>query len=118
MALGWKTEARPKVVELIQRFPPESGACADLARSLMPVASEHDPNVVPVVMRPKVGWLVCPKIDFPCRWYHHVLLVLMSHGVDALTGVDGTSEQTYLETHWKYPDQYIIELADLTDETL
>jgi len=40
------------------------------------------------------------------------------HYVDAITGVDGTPESVYLETHWRYSDSYIIVEADLSDELL
>jgi hypothetical protein len=118
MPIGWTMEAHPRVVGLLQRFPPESNACADLARNLKPIADEHDPDVIPILMTPKMGWFVSPKINVGQRWNHHVLLVLMGHCLDALTGVDGTLRNSYLEAHWNYPDQYIIERADLLDETL
>lgn len=49
------------------------------------------------------------------QWFVHFTVEVTAHCVDALTGVDGTETERYLEEHWQYPEFLALEPGALPD---
>lgn len=103
MAIPWTNDRAGRVGALMEEHPLERG-CAALGRALLPVAREQDPSAVGIVIRASAGQTRYPCIETrgrpPLYWFHHVTVGLLEHCVDALTGVPGTRQEAYLDTHF------------------
>ena len=56
---------------------------------------------------PSEGRYVVPKVKLARPWYFHVTTEVDAHAVDALTGADGTTVESYMETHWTEVDAIV-----------
>ena len=107
MPIEWTSAQKHKVGRILRECPALSGKCELAAKRILPLARERDSaakarRLVPV---PGRGFFVNPRVSLGgARWFHHVAVNAERHYVDALTGVDGTEEERYLEEHWKYPE--------------
>lgn len=117
MPVPWSTHQADEVSALVSGHPAPSGRCVELARALLPIALELDAGARTLVLRPKPhrGRFVLPRTG-EHRWFHHALVDVVDHGVDALTGVNGTPMRDYLPTHWRYPEALSLFAHDLTPE--
>lgn len=104
MAIAWSPAQRKLVTRLLGVYPAISGKCVTLARKLLPIARERDRDALVWRLHPAEGRFVLPKTPAGEPWYYHATVETEAHCVDALTGVDGTSRESYAEEHWKEPD--------------
>jgi hypothetical protein len=104
MAIDWSTSQRPRVGRILRDCPVESGRCRNAARRILPVASETDTVAQIWELWPTEGCFVLAKNPAARGWYFHATVETVTHLVDALTGVEGTSYASYLEAHWLETD--------------
>ena len=119
MPVPWTPQQAVLVDTLVSSHPPSSGRCVELARAILPIALELDSGARALLLRPKPnrGRFVVPRAG-ERRWYHHALVDVDDHGVDALTGAEGTPLDVYLSTHWRFPEALALAAHDLTPEAL
>jgi hypothetical protein len=119
MPIDWSSQQRRRVEAVLAEYPFASGRCVDAARNLLPTALERDAQARPWKLLPCEGWFVVPRRSLGGqRWRFHVSVKVAHHFVDALTGVDGTVKEMYLDSHWQYPESLEWVDVNLTDETL
>jgi hypothetical protein len=104
MGVNWSGVQRQQVETILATHPASSGRCEQAAREVLPVAGELSSEACARKLVPTEGWFVVPQISVGVRWYEHFAVHVHEHFVDALTGVDGTKENTYLQDHWKHPE--------------
>ncbi|MCB9760483.1 MAG: hypothetical protein H6739_11645 [Alphaproteobacteria bacterium] len=103
MSVDWPPDKAEQIDSLIDAHPVESGRCASLARSILPIAREQDADAQGVIVKANAA-----QTRYPCMkprihgvwWFHHVTLGVEGHFVDALTGTQGTERAHYLTTHF------------------
>ena len=83
---------------------------------MLPIAQQLDRRARAWKLTPRLGRFVVPRSDVGQRWFHHFTVEVDDHGVDALTGPDGTSWQHYLPTHWQHDRHLRCTEADLAGE--
>jgi hypothetical protein len=107
MPIAWTRPQRQRVQRALRDHPADSGRCEQAARRILPTAHERDAAAQIWQLRPadEDASFVIPKAPAGVLWYIHYTVEAEQHCVDALTGVDGTPRDSYLETHWKAPDQ-------------
>jgi hypothetical protein len=104
MGVDWSNVQRQQVEAVLEAHPASSGRCEQAARGVLPVARELSSLARARRLLPKEGWFVVPRISTGARWYEHYSVHVHEHFVDALTGVDGTEQEVYLQSHWKYAE--------------
>lgn len=104
------------VEAVLLAHPTASGRCFEAARAVRVIARDRDPGARVWKIRPRKGRFVVPKLSIGQRWFHHFTVEVDRHGVDALTGPDGTRWEAYLSTHWEHPSYLICTETDLEDE--
>src|SRR5262249_29944221 len=114
MAIQWALDARDAVDAVLSAHPAASGRCFNEAKAIHPIAGTLNPQARAWKVTPRVGRFVVPKRDLGQRWFHHITVEADAHGVDALTGPDGTSWPDYLSTHWLHDRHLRCTEADLT----
>jgi hypothetical protein len=67
---------------------------------ILPVGRERDPEAQVWQLVPTEGLYVVPAVEQDLFWFHHFTVEVEAHCVDALTGVDGTTRETYLDRYW------------------
>jgi len=119
MAVEWSPAQVARVEEAITQHPADSGQCADLARRIVPIGQERDPDAHALLIRPRPrrGRYVLPRIGH-LRWQHHVTSSVEAHCVDALTGASGMERENYLEAFLEFADDLRVERTDLEDSWL
>jgi hypothetical protein len=107
MPIAWTRPQRQRVQRALRDHPADSGRCEQAARRILPTAHERDAAAQIWQLWPadEDASFVIPKAPAGVLWYIHYTVEAAQHCVDALTGVDGTPRDSYLETHWKAPDQ-------------
>lgn len=107
MPIAWTRPQRQRVQRALRDHPADSGRCEQAARRILPPAHERDAAAQIWQLWPadEDASFVIPKVPAGVLWYLHYTVEAEQHCVDALTGVDGTPRDSYLETHWKAPDQ-------------
>jgi hypothetical protein len=107
MPIAWTRPQRQRVQRALRDHPADSGRCEQAARRILPTAHERDAAAQIWQLWPadEDASFVIPKAPAGVLWYVHYTVEAEQHCVDALTGVDGTPRDSYLETHWKAPDQ-------------
>ena len=107
MPIAWTRPQRQRVQRALRDHPADSGWCEQAARRILPTAHERDAAAQIWQLWPadEDASFVIPKMPSGVLWYIHYTVEAEQHCVDALTGVDGTPRDSYLETHWKAPDQ-------------
>lgn len=120
MSLAWSRTQRTAVARALAEHPSSSPRCADAARAILPIARERDLDAHALVVEPAVpfGRCVMPKHLPSPAWHHHVLVHTEAHAVDALTGPDGHSYATYLETFFLAPEAHAVTAVDLQEDWL
>lgn len=118
MAVRWGPTEHAAVAAILQKHPVDSRRCADAAREILPVAHDVDSQARARILRPTEGRYLATHSMAGRRWRHHVSVALMQHLVDALTGVDGTEEDRYLNQYFQFPDAVAWEDTDLGDDSL
>jgi hypothetical protein len=116
MPVEWKRNEREAVEAVLLAHPAASGRCFDAARAVLTIARGRDPAARGWKIRPRKGRFVVPKQDLGQRWFHHYTVEVDHHGVDALTGPDGTPWDAYLPTHWLHSTYLSCAETDLEDE--
>jgi hypothetical protein len=116
MSIRWAPDARDAVDTILIAHPAPSGRCFHAARAIHPIACHLDPRARAWKVTPRVGRFIVPKRDIGQRWFHHITVEVDDHGVDALTGPDGTPWPDYLPTHWLHDHHLQCTEADLTGE--
>jgi hypothetical protein len=106
MAVMWTTAQREHVEDRLAARPlGASHWCVALAREILPIARERDIAARGLVIRPAFGLVRYPTMRSRNRaappWFHHVTVAVDGHGVDALTGANGTDLAAYLTTHFE-----------------
>lgn len=116
MAVGWTPHQEKLVNDQIATFPIDSDRCGDLARGILPVARcvEAGAHGLRVKAKPGQGFYVEPRIGGR-SWRCHVLVSVVAHGVDALTGSPGTPIGEYLGAHWKHVECLDLLPSDLVE---
>lgn len=105
MTLSWLPAQRDKVSEVLDRYPAASNRCEAAAREILPVARELETGARARKLFPTEGRFLVPRGGM--RWWEHVAVHVQEHVVDALTGVDGTPEPSYLGQHYLYPERLV-----------
>ena len=116
MPIGWTPDERYAIDAILIAHPADSGRCFEAAQNVFPIALERDASATPWKIKPRYGRFVVPKINVGQRWFHHYTVEVEQHGVDALTGSDGTTWQAYLSTHWRYSNDLDCLHTDLRSE--
>lgn len=104
----WQQHQRERIVDILDRHPPESNACVDAARQVLPIAREIDEEALTLVIKARggrSGLFICPVHPAGRRWRYHVTVHASMHRVDALTGADGHPAASYLDTYFQFPDE-------------
>jgi hypothetical protein len=116
MSLKWRAPQQARIEAGMRRFPAESGMCAPLARVVLAVAVEEDPLATGVQIKPRApARYVNPRHSKVRFWYSHTLVCTRAHHVDALTGVEWCEQARYLEVHWRYPEELMVEAVDVAE---
>lgn len=114
MSLDWDAQEKQGIEAAIAAHPIGSGQCAALARRVHAIAEPRDPKTHGLQVRPRrPARFIVPKSPAAPRWFSHTLVATRAHAVDALTNAAGCLTTDYIETHWEYPDQLIIEKVDV-----
>lgn len=105
MPVHWSHSHRANVEHLIDTHPVTTSDCAVLGRKLLPIARQHETAAHAMVIRAdtRQSRFACIKPRHPDvkrHWYHHVTIAVDGHGVDALSGADGTPLEDYLHEHF------------------
>ena len=116
MPVEWERNEREAVEVVLSAYPAVSGRCFEAARAVLAIARGHDPAARGWKIRPRMGRFVVPAQELGQRWFHHFTVEVERHGVDALTGPDGTPWDAYLETHWEHPRYLSCTETDLEEE--
>jgi hypothetical protein len=110
MAINWKGRRRSAVQRVLQTFPKESGSCDMAAKKILPFAKKQDATARKRKIRPKTNLglhfaCLAPRVSIGGDvWVHHITVEVEAHCVDALTTVDGTQSDEYLDKHFLYSD--------------
>jgi len=120
MAVGWNASQRREVETSLARHPHTSGRCAQAAREILPVAKALDPQAHALLVEPGLAFAryVLPRHRPRPEWHHHVLVEVLAHGVDALTGPDGHPLVDYLATYFDAPQAHRVRAVDLGRDDL
>jgi hypothetical protein len=109
VTIKWSTaQSRAAVNQILIRNPKESARCDVAAKEILPIARKQDPVAKILKIRPPaalVPLILSPKVSVGGnRWSFHVAVETAAHCVDALTQVDGTEVDQYLEKYFNYAD--------------
>lgn len=104
MAIPWNAAQRRKVSSALAKYPADSSKCAAAARQLLPVAKEVHPGAYGIQLLPAEPAPYLLTTGGHRKWYHHVLVEVIEHRVDALTGPSGDPARQYLALRFQYPD--------------
>lgn len=109
MPVSWSPLQHSQVTEVLRQHPAESNRCYQAARDILPVARQVDAGACARKLVPREGRFIVPKPPLRVRWFEHAAVHVQQHVVDAVTGVEGTPERSYLEAHWMYPGSLVWE---------
>ncbi len=116
MPIPWKPEQAAQVRAILNRYPPQSNQCEQVAKTILPIARELHPRSRNLRIKPaQRARFLLPKIPLQGEWwFHHVTTEVTEHYVDALTQADGTPAADYFSMHFQYPDRdaYLLEPLD------
>lgn len=105
MSIRWTKPQRARVQAVLARHPAESGRCRLAATSVLPIGEELDADAHARAILPDPR--VAPGaryVEPDRRWFFHITVSVLASYVDALTGADGASSSSYLQTH--FPDTF------------
>lgn len=116
MSIAWDDTQGATVGASLAKYPMTSHRCADAAREILPVARQRDEAAAALLVEPlhPMARYVLPKHNPSPEWYHHVLVRLEDHGLDAMTGVPGHPYDTYLATYFVAPAAHRVSPVDLS----
>lgn len=118
MPVAWTQDEHDAVDAILIAHPVRSGRCFEAAQAILPIATGRDATARAWKIKPRSGRgrFVAPKVNFGERWFHHYTVEVEVHGVDAITGPDGTPWGAYLETHWQFTSELQRIQTDLAKE--
>lgn len=104
-----------------------SARCREAAEGVIQVARTQDPRARFWLLRPspdcgpaamiKQGQIrILPSIQNPPRWTHHVCVETERHCVCALAGAGGAPRESYVATHFQYPND--VEVRKIKNESV
>lgn len=104
MAIRWNRMQFREVTAALQQFPAHSDKCAAAARRILPIARQLRDDARGIQLSPIDGAPYLLPIKGSRKFYHHIVVEVVSHRVDALTGASGHPSSSYLATFFQYPD--------------
>lgn len=90
--------------------------CAAAARRVLPVARQVHPDAYGVQLLPTDAAPFLLTVTGHRKFYHHVVVDVIDHRVDALTGTPGHPTHTYLNFYFQYPEairEFAVDVDDV-----
>lgn len=104
MPIRWNTRQLREVQAALNKFHAGSSKCAAAARTILPLARELDANAQGIHLRPKDAAPYLLTRSGSRKFFHHVVVDVTKHRVDALTGPPGHPSNSYLSAYFQHPD--------------